>query len=76
MFPYICLYVCKNNNNERKERTVNFRMGIIERNMERDQERTGQGKVKVESNVFLLSLKCFRNKHGSQKYSNIFETGV
>lgn len=51
-------------------------MGSIERNMERDQERTGEGKVKVESNVFLLSLKCFRNKHGSQKYSSIFETGV
>lgn len=25
-----------------------------------------EGEEKVESNVFLLSLKCLRNKHGSQ----------
>lgn len=49
-----------------KERTVIFRMRIIGRNMERNQERAGGRKVKVESNVFLFSLKCFRNKHGAK----------
>lgn len=35
-----------------------------------------EGEEKVESNAFLLSLKCLRNKHGSQKYFSISETGI